>query len=131
MQQPHRIKVGAGVIMLSMDGIAADWGVSLRAIHNIVKNWQLPTFTPEKGGKSYVSLYSLETALFEALLPRTFQGDHEFVKAHHELAGCLYGTMTKEIIRERCMQLASQLKKGPKRIHHKDRNYPKTLKKRT
>ena len=110
--------------MVSVDGIAADWGISLKAVMNMAQKWGLKLFTPEPEGKRYVSLYALESALFEATIPNTFRGDRQFVRAHQELAGVLYGTLTKEVIRERCMQLASQLKKGPKRIHQKDRAYP-------
>ncbi len=122
--QPHRIKVGASCVMVSVDGIAADWGISLKAVMNMVQKWGLPLLTPEPEGKRYVSLYALESALFEATLPGAFRGDTELVRSHQTVAGLIYSSATREVIRERCMQLASQLKKGPKRIHQKDRKYP-------
>jgi hypothetical protein len=100
---------------VSVDGLAADWGISERAVLNMCGKWELPVITPEPAGRSYVSLYALERALFEVGVPQTLRGDSSLVRAHMELAGCLYGTITKELIRERCLELARALNKGPAR----------------
>jgi hypothetical protein len=111
--QPHRIKVGASVVLISLDGLAADWGISVGAARRLCGRFGLKTLTPEPDGKQYVNLYPLESALFEALLPEAFSGDHELVKAHQELAGVLYGHVTAKLIRERVLAIARGLRKGP------------------
>ncbi len=111
--QPHRIKLGASVVLLSVDGIAADWGIKDHSVIRFCAKFGLPIITPEAGGRGYVSLYALESAFFEAGLPQAFQGDHGLVKAHQELAGFLYGWVTAKVIRERVLAIAKGLRKGP------------------
>ena len=111
--QPHRIKVGASEIMVSVDGIAADWGIQEKSVLRLCAKFHLPIITPEPGGRAYVGLYALESALFEAHLPEAFTGDHGLVRAHQELAGVLYGHITAKVIRERVLAIARGLRKGP------------------
>ena len=111
--QPHRIKVGASEVMISVDGIAADWGIQEASVIRLCAKFGLPLITPEPGGKQYLGLYPFESALFAAHLPEAFQGDHQLVKAHQELAGVLYGHTTAQLIRERVMAIAKGLRKGP------------------
>ena len=113
MQQPHRIKVGASVVLISLDGLAADWGITEGMVRRLCGRFGLKTITPEPGGKVYVGLYPFESALFESLLPEAFAGSHELVKAHQELAGVLYGHATSSAIRERVLAIARGLKDGP------------------
>lgn len=111
--QPHRIKLGSSVIMVSVDGIAADWGIQEASVVRLCGKFRIPIVTPEPGGKRYVGLYPFESALFEAMLPEAFAADHELVKAHQELAGVLYGHVTAKLIRERVLAIAKGLRKGP------------------
>ena len=113
MQQPHRIKVGASVVLLSLDGIAADWGIRQDSVRRLCGKFKIPVLTPEPSGKEYISLYTFEQALFEALLPQAFQEDAGFVASHLELAGTLYGHVTAKVIRERVLAIAKGLRKGP------------------
>jgi hypothetical protein len=110
--QPHRIKVGAGVILVSVDGLAVDWGVPEKGIVSLLATFAIPIITLPGGDKRYVSLYSLESALFEAGLPTAFRDDQVLVRCHQELAGVLYGTLSKEVIRERCKSLAASLRRS-------------------
>lgn len=125
--QPDRIKLGAGVILVSLSGLARDWGVPEEGVEHLLAAFTIPVITLPGGDKRYVSLYSLEEALFEAGLPETFKGDTLLVKAHHELAGVLYGTLTREVIRERVVALANAFRAGPPRKYRK----PKQPRKRT
>lgn len=111
--QPHRIKLGASVILVSVDGIAADWGIQEESVVRLCGKFGIPIVTPEPGGKRYLGLYPFESAMFEVMLPAAFQGSHELVRAHQELAGCLYGTITAKLIRERVLAIAKGLRKGP------------------
>ena len=111
--QPHRIKVGASEIMISVDGIAADWGIQEASVIRLCAKFGLPLITPEPGGKRYVGLYPFESALFEAHLPEAFRGDQTLVRSHMELAGVIYGHTTAQMIRERVLAIAKGLRKGP------------------
>jgi hypothetical protein len=110
--QPHRIKVGAGVILLSVDGLAMDWGIPEDEVVRFLDFLEIPRMRFPSGEKRYVSLYPLETALFELGLPAAFKGDHVTVRTHQELAGVLYGTLSREVIVERVKALAKALSKG-------------------
>ncbi len=111
--QPHRIKLGASVIMVSVDGVAADWGIQEASVVRLCGKFGIPIVTPEPGGKRYLGLYPFESAMFEAMLPEAFQGTQELVHAHQELAGVLYGHITAKLIRERVLAIAKGLRKGP------------------
>ncbi|KKN41558.1 hypothetical protein LCGC14_0722140 [marine sediment metagenome] len=111
--QPHRIKLGASVIMVSVDGIAADWGIKDHSVTRFCAKFGLPIITPEAGGMAYVSLYALESAFFAAGLPEAFKGSQELISAHMELAGVIYGYTTAKMIRERVLAIAKGLRKGP------------------
>lgn len=107
--QPHRIKVGAGVILVSVDGLAIDWGVPESGVDKLLSVFGIPVIRIPGGEKRYVSLWSLEVALFEAGLPAAAKGAQEAVRAIHAAAGIVYGTLTKEAIRERLSMLQRSL----------------------
>ncbi len=111
--QPHRIKLGSSVVLVSVDGIAADWGIQEKSVIRFCAKFGLPLITPEPGGKQYLGLYPFESAMFEAMLPTAFAGNQALVRAHQELAGVLYGHITAKLIRERVVAIARELKKGP------------------
>ena len=112
--QPHRIKVGAGLILVSVDGLAMDWGISEDAILRIIRMFLIPTIKFPGGDKRYVNLWPLEEALFEAGLPEAAKGSQEAVRATHAAAGIVYGTLSKEVIRERLSRLQQALSRpGP------------------
>ncbi len=99
--------------MVSVDGIAADWGIQEKSVIRLCAKFRIPIVTPEPGGKKYIGLYPFESAMFEAMLPEAFQGAQELVRAHQELAGVLYGHITSKLIRERVLAIAKGLRKGP------------------
>jgi hypothetical protein len=108
--QPHRIKIGASVILVSLDGLAVDWGISMAGVETLLNLLEIPRIKMPEGDKRYVSLYPLETALFELGLPEAFKKDPSFVLAQQELCGVLYGTLSREVIRERCKTLTAALR---------------------
>lgn len=112
MIQPDRIKIGAGVILISLDGLAREWCITSRQVANMMNKMKLPLIMFPGGEKRYVSLYPLEDYFFEMGLPEAYKGDVALVKVHHELAGVLYGTLTKEVIRERCKAFSRTLRTG-------------------
>lgn len=110
--QPHRIKVGAGVVLISIDGLAVDWGVPESGVEKLLGLFQIPVITIPGGDKRYISLWSLEMALFEAGLPDAAKGSQEAVRAIHEAAGIIYATASKEVVRERVRALAKDMSKA-------------------
>ena len=112
--QPHRLKIGSGVILVSLDGLAADWGIPELGVVSLLANFAIPIIKLPGGEKQYVSLWSLEMALFEAGLPMACRGSQEAVRAIHASAGIVYGTLSKEVIRERLGYLQRSLSRvGP------------------
>ncbi|KKN17682.1 hypothetical protein LCGC14_0963410 [marine sediment metagenome] len=112
--QPHRLKIGSSVILVSVDGLAVDWGIPEEGIVKLLSIFAIPVLTLPGGDKRYVSLWSLELALFEAGLPVACRGTQAEVRAIHAAAGIVYGTLTKEVIRERLSRLQQDLARtGP------------------
>lgn len=108
--QPDRIKVGAGVILVSLDGLAKDWGIPQKGVESLLVTFALPVIKLPGGEKRYVSLWSLEAALFEAGLPEAAKGTQSVLRAIHEAAAIIYATASKEVVRERVKALAAALR---------------------
>ena len=112
--QPHRIKVGAGVILVSVDGLARDWGVPEKGIRRLLSVFEIPLIHIPEGEKRYVSLWALESALFEAGLPEALKGVQEIVRGLHEAASLIYASATRDVIRGRLQTLQRELSQpGP------------------
>lgn len=102
--QLDRIKVGASVVLISLEGVAAALGTSVEEAEGLVQAWGLVPVYVTPGTKRYVNMYALESFMFAASLP---SGMREKASAHQELAGVLYGAIQKEVI-ERRVREASQ-----------------------
>ncbi len=118
--QPHRLKIGSGLILVSIDGLAADWGIPEAGVNKVLSLFGLPAIKFPGGEKRYVSLWPLELALFEAGLPAACKGSQPEVRAIHASAGIVYGTLSKEVIRERLNMLRGELREaGPHTSKHR------------
>lgn len=106
---------------MSLDGLAADWDIPEKGVLSLLSTFEIPLIKLPGGDKQYVSLWSLEIALFEAGLPAAAKGSQEAVRTIHESAGIVYGTLSREVIRERVMALARSLRTVGPRSHHKKR----------
>jgi len=122
-EQPHRIKIGAGLILVSVDGLAMDWGISEAGVESLMKMFKIPAIKLPEGPKRYINLWALETALFEASLPKGCYGSQKAVQAIHTSAAVVYATATKEAIRERLKMLQRSLS-TPGPHTNKDRKKP-------
>jgi hypothetical protein len=80
---------------------------------SLLSTFSIPVITPPGGKKRYISLWSLEMALFEAGLPEAAKGSEKAVRAIHEAAGIIYATASKEVVRERVRALAGALRTSP------------------
>lgn len=108
--QPDRIKVGAGVVLVSVSGVCQDWGVTEKGLMALLSTFQIPTIRFPGGEKRYISLWSLERCLFEVGLPGALRGTQSLVSALHESAGLMYQTATRETIHERIKALAREIR---------------------
>lgn len=108
--QPDRIKVGAGTILVSLNGIAQDWGVPEDSILKLLGHFEIDLIRIPGGDKRYLNLWALEICLFEAGLPKAFQGNREVTTTLLESAGVAYGTATREAVRERIKKIAQQIR---------------------
>ncbi len=101
-------------MLVSVDGLAMDWGVPEEGVRKLLGLFELPLLRIPGGEKQYVNLWSLEVALFEAGTPNAAKGSQEAVRAIHAAAGVVYGTLGKEVIRERLSLLQRSLgRPGP------------------
>lgn len=112
IMQPDRIKIGGGLILVSLEGLAKDWGITVKAVEKLLGALKIPTIKMPDHPVRYISLFSLENELFTLALPEALRNQKELARLNLELAGVLYGTLTKEVIRERVKGLAKTLKQG-------------------
>lgn len=111
------IRLG-GLILVSVDGTAAEWGMTGTQFGGLLETLGVPVVQLKPGGRGYVSVYPLEYALFALGLPRAMKCttnpnstgcDATVTDVHFQLASLLYGTLTREAIRERVRVLAHSL----------------------
>lgn len=115
-RHPDRIRIGGGVVLLSLSGLARDWGVTEDCVKRTLDALGLPTLRFPERETRYVSMFPLECALFELGLPAALKGERKLVQVLHESACLAYGTLTKEVIRERVKTLARELKRGERAL---------------
>jgi len=109
---PDRIRVGASVIMWDVGATARLFGVAPEAMEKILAQFEIPVLTFPGNDKRYFSQYSLEIALFQLGLPPALRGAASLGRAHHEIAGLLYGHSAKEAIIQHVSDLARNLREG-------------------
>jgi hypothetical protein len=118
-KQPDRIKCGAGLILVSVDGVAEDWGIPEESLQRVLSEFAIPTIRFPGQEKRYVSLWSLEYCLFEAGLPQALKGNQAVATALLQAAGYCYKAATEQAIRDRVKSLARELRK-PKSLKRTD-----------
>lgn len=112
MSQPDRIKIGGGLILVSLDGLARDWGVTEKAVRSMVAYLKLKVITFPDHPKKYINLWSFEQGLFDLTLPDAMKGNVDLARLCRESAALIYGTLTKEVIRDRVKKLARSMRMG-------------------
>ena len=108
---PDTLRVGASVVFKWLPALAKDWGCSESALEDFLSEFGIPLVECPNGGW-YVSLYPLETLLFQKGFPKGWQNDDPgLVRAHQELAGVLYGALTRDTIVKRVKALVRATRK--------------------
>jgi hypothetical protein len=108
---PDKLRCGASVIFLSLTGLCKDWGCSEEALRQYLDDFGIPVVEHCNGGL-YVSLYPLESTMFLEGLPTGWQcDDRGLPTVHQELAGVLYGSLTRDVVINRVRALVRAMRK--------------------
>lgn len=97
---------------MSIEALAEDWKVPVRSVERIVGMLKMPFIRWPETEIRYVNLFALEYGLFELTMPRALQGERKLMREVHQVAALLYGTLTKEVIRDRVRKLAKEMRGG-------------------
>lgn len=116
---PKRFKIGAGAVYIQIAEVARLLGVEDRHVRAMCAYFDPPVPVLSFHGQStyYILVYALETALFALGLPKAIRDDPGLSRAHQELAGLLYGGLTRQALTDRVELLAKTLtsvSKNPK-----------------
>ncbi len=107
---PPYMKLGAGAHYTRLDVLADTMSTTDKGIRNLVGLLGLPVaHFPGMEESSYVLTYAFESALFALGMPKAIREQPDLLRVHQELAGVLYGSLSKEVIRERVKLLAKTL----------------------
>jgi hypothetical protein len=108
-KSPDRVHIGASVVLVSLSGLGKTLGIEEEHVRSLLGALEIPIIQIPGSDKRHFSLYALETALFQLGLPTYLKEAPGLGRVHQELAGVLYGTLKKEVVRERVHQLARAL----------------------
>lgn len=108
---PPFLKIGAGAHYTRLDILGDILGATEEGVRSLCATFGLPLchFPGMAADARYVLTYAFESAMFELGLPKKIKERPDLVRVHQELAGVLYGSLTKEALRERVIQLAKVL----------------------
>ncbi len=107
---PPQFKLGAGAHYTRIDVLADMLGCSEKGIRSLFAIFEIPVcHFPGMADSYYVLTYAFESAMFNLGMPKGVQGSSDLLRVHQELAGVLYGTLTKEALKERVKKMIKQL----------------------
>ena len=108
---PDKLRCGASVIYMNLQGLCKDWGCSEEALRAYLIDFGIPVVTHPNGGE-YVSLYPLESTMFLEGLPAGWAHDDKGLPtAHMELAGLMYGGITRQMVITRVRALVRAMRR--------------------
>jgi hypothetical protein len=108
---PKRFKIGSSAVYIQIAEVARLLGIEDRHVRTLCAYFDPPIPVLSFHGQStyYVLVYALETALFALGLPKAIRDDPALSRAHQELAGVLYGGLTRQALTDRVELLAKTL----------------------
>ena len=112
---PSHLKLGAGAHYTRLDHLANIMGISEKNIRTLIgalgpgENAIPIVHLPGTGDVRYVLTYAFESAMFALGMPEGIKGNPGLLRVHQELSGVLYGSLTKEALRERVKSLVKSL----------------------
>ncbi len=131
---PPHFRLGAGAHYTRIDVLADLLGSTEKGIRTLLAIFGLPIahFPGMAADSHYILTYAFESAMFNLGMPKKIKENADLLRVHQELAGVLYGTLTKEALRERVKLLVKTLTSDDKSatIRRKNngkrkRNWPK------
>lgn len=126
MDRKH-FKIGTAAAYIQVGEIARLLGVEEKQAKALCGLLKVPMLSFPGQADHYVLIYALEKELFRLGLPVKERDDPVLVHTHLELASLMYGTLTKEVLKERVALLAKALTSGTKKakIHRKPSTWRK------
>lgn len=109
---PATMKLGAGAHWTRLDILADAMGTTQKGIRTLLATLEPPVpayHFPGMGDSHYVLTYAFESALFALGMPKEIRGNKDLLRVHQELASVLYGTLTKEALKERVKMMIKEL----------------------
>lgn len=107
---PTHLKLGAGADYTRLDVLANLMGTTEKGIRTLLGVLKLPiAHFPGMADSYYVLTYAFESSMFALGMPSAIKESPDLLRVHQELAGVLYGTLTKEALRERVKQMVQTL----------------------
>ena len=107
---PPYLKLGAGAHYTRLDVLADLLGTTEKGIRTLLGILELPiAHFPGTSDSRYVLTYAFESAMFALGMPKKIKGSPDLLRVHQELAGVLYGSLTKEALKERVKLLIKSL----------------------
>lgn len=107
---PPHLRLGAGAHYTRIDVLADLMGTTEKGIRTLCSILELPiAHFPGTGDARYILTYAFESALFNLGMPKKIKEKPDLLRVHQELAGVLYGSLTREALKERVILLAKSL----------------------
>lgn len=108
---PSHLKLGAGAHYTRLDVLADLMGTTekgIRTLCAILDHIPIAHF-PGMSDSYYILTYAFESALFNLGMPKKIKENVDLLRVHQELASVMYGTLTKEALRERVKMMIKEL----------------------
>jgi hypothetical protein len=109
---PPILKLGAGAHYTRLDVLADMMGTTEKGIRTLLAAFPDPlpiAHFPGMSDSRYVLTYAFESSMFALGMPKGIKENPDLLRVHQELAGVLYGTLTKEALRKRVMLMIKGL----------------------
>ncbi len=107
---PPFIKIGASAHYTRLDVLADAMGTTEKGVRHLIALLGLPVaHFPGMEESTYILTYAFESAMFNLGMPKPIRDQPDLLRVHQALAGVLYGTLSKEVLKERVKLLAKTL----------------------
>ena len=107
---PPYMKLGAGAHYTRLDVLANLMGATEKGIRSLLGLLEIPlVHFPGMAESRYVLTYAFESALFGLGMPKKIKDNPDLLRVHQELSGVLYGTLTKEALKNRVLLMTKTL----------------------
>lgn len=108
---PPHFRLGAGAHYTRLDVMADLLGSTEKGIRTLLSIFGIPIahFPGMAADSHYILTYAFESAMFNLGMPKNIKESPDLLRVHQELASVMYGTLTREALRERVKLLIKSL----------------------